>query len=233
LRIAIISDIHGNVEALETALSHIKSNAVDSIYCLGDIVGYGANPAECIDIVQDITSGVVLGNHDEAVFKSGAEDHFSQFAAQAVQWTRSKLSDTHIAFLKSLPLRISIHDMLMVHSAPGSPEAWKYIFNSMDAASQKDNFTERLCFIGHSHIPGCYSLTRNETQYSSQGRFIINVGSIGQPRDADPRLSYGLVDTFVGSYENVRLEYDVQRASDKIKKSGLPGYLADRILQGR
>jgi len=233
LRIAIISDIHGNLEALETALDHIHRQRVDRIYCLGDIVGYGANPSECLELVKHEANGIVLGNHDEAAFKLGAEDEFSHFAANAIHWTRSQLSMGQLAFLKSLPYQISFQDILFVHSAPSEPRTWKYIFGAMDAFTHRSSFMERLCFVGHSHLPGIYSLTSPDAAYNTTDRFIINVGSVGQPRDGDPRLSFGMLDTFSGMYENVRLEYPVLTAATKIREAKLPSYLAERLLHGK
>jgi diadenosine tetraphosphatase ApaH/serine/threonine PP2A family protein phosphatase len=233
LRIALISDIHGNLEALETAFDDIQRKGVDEIWCLGDIVGYGANPSECLELVSGTCSAMILGNHDEAAFQIGVENGFNDFASHAILWTRSNLSSEQLGLLKSLPYKISRSDILLVHASPSRPQAWKYVFGSMDAMSQKTVFSERLCFIGHSHIPGIYPLTGSSAIYNSTDRFIINVGSIGQPRDGDPRLSYGLLDTFSGSYENIRLEYDTSAAANKIRDAGLPAYLADRLLHGR
>lgn len=233
MRIALISDIHGNLEALETALDSIQSQGVERIYCLGDIVGYGANPAECLELVKSVANGVVLGNHDEAAFRVGTEDHFNMIAATAILWTRSQLSLGQVSYLKSLPYTISDHDMLLVHASPSKPKAWHYVFGRMDAVSLKDTFSERLCFIGHSHTPKIFSLSSEAAEYNTRDQFIINVGSIGQPRDGDPRLSYGLLDTFAGTYENVRLEYDALKAAGKIRQAHLPSYLADRLLHGK
>lgn len=233
MRIAIISDIHGNLEALETALEDIKKRGYDSIYCLGDIVGYGANPKECIALVREHCDGVVMGNHDEAAYLEGAELSFNSKAAIAAIWTRKQLSQEEHDYLKSLPMRLTVNDLLFVHSAPKNPQYWEYIFSAMQALAYADAFTERVCFVGHSHLPGVYSLDLKEGGYTPEGRFIINVGSIGQPRDGNPDLSYGYLDTVAGTYDNIRLPYNIDKAANKIREAGLPAILAVRLSEGR
>lgn len=233
MRIAIISDIHGNKEALETALEDIRQRAPDRIVCLGDIVGYGANPVECLAAVREATPYIVLGNHDEAIFDPSKREHFAPMAREAIIWTSNQLAASDRNFLAGLPYRLRIDEFLFVHATPEHPEEWDYIFGGFEARLHSRAFTERVCFVGHSHIPAVYSMTAGTTAYNGKDRFIINVGSIGQPRDGNPDLSYGIVDSVAGTYENIRLRYDVKAAVKKILANGLPQRLAHRLLEGR
>ncbi|CUU08272.1 Predicted phosphodiesterase [Candidatus Kryptobacter tengchongensis] len=235
MRIAIISDIHSNLEALTKAFEIIDTKNVDEIVCLGDIVGYGANPNECVEFIRKRVKYVVMGNHDYAVAVDPAElFYFSSYARESDLWTREVLTKENLDFLKSLPFTISLKNLLFVHSAPAQPREWEYIFTEAQAKVQFQYFKEKICFIGHSHFPGIFpengfyngKLDRNT-------RYIINVGSIGQPRDGDWRLCFGIFDMGTWTYEEIRSEYDVEKASVKIIQNGLPEFLARRILIGR
>ncbi len=233
MRIAIISDIHGNREALDAALNDISRRGVDFIVCLGDIVGYGPDPGYCIDRVRTTTSNVVLGNHDEAVFLPQRSMEFNHVARAAVQWTVRNLDEDQVSYLKSLPHSLAIQDILFVHSAPGDTGRWPYIFSNFEARMYFSKFRERLAFVGHSHVPGIFAENPSVTDFNGRDRFIINVGSIGQPRDRDKRLSYGILDTVAATYENIRLDYDVRTTASKILENGLPVSLAERLFVGR
>ena len=233
MRIAIISDIHGNLEGLTVAFEHIDSSSIDRIICLGDIVGYGPDPKECIALVRARTNLIIMGNHDEGVWDPARAEDFNSVARSALEWTVRELEDENKEFLKSLPYTLTIDDVLYVHSTPRNPEKWDYIFSAFEARLYADAFDERICFLGHSHVPGIYSMNPRVREYNTTDKFIINVGSIGQPRDGDPRASFGILDTVAGSYEQVRLDYDVESTAWKILKKGLPRYLAERILIGR
>lgn len=233
MRYAVISDIHSNREALSRALDLIDGMQVDEIVCLGDIVGYGANPSECLALVRERTSLITLGNHDHAVNDPKAKYDFNTFARSAIRWTVAKMTIEEKSILRSLPFSISLDQFHFVHATPHQPEQWDYIFSAFEARLYERAFHERVCFVGHSHVPGIYSMNPKVLSYNSTGRFIINVGSIGQPRDGDPRLSYGIVDTVAGTYENFRLEYDVETAAAKILDAGLPKSLAERLFIGR
>ncbi len=233
MRIAIISDIHGNREALDAALDDIFRRGVDVIVCLGDIVGYGPDPGYCIERIGKETSNVVLGNHDEAVFLPQKSMEFNHVARAAVKWTIRNLDEAHVTYLKNLPRSLSMHDILFIHSAPGDEGRWPYIFSNFEAQMYFSKFKERLAFVGHSHVPGLFSLNPSVTEFNGRDRFIINVGSIGQPRDRDKRLSYGVLDTVAATYENIRLDYDVRTTASKILENGLPVSLAERLFVGR
>ena len=232
MRLAIISDIHANLEALERVFEDVDAMEADRIVCLGDTVGYGADPAACLALVRERAHFCVLGNHDAAVFSEQERAFFNPNARLAVDWTAAQLDDEDIAYLRGLPYRISQDDMLFVHSAPRAPEQWDYVFSGMEARMQGRHFHERLCFIGHSHVPGLYPTDAGVKEYRHGQRYLINVGSVGQPRDGNWRASYGLLDTVAGTYENRRVEYDVQAAMRKIIDAGLPRRLAERLKVG-
>lgn len=235
MRLAVISDIHGNLEALEEALRDIDARAADEIVCLGDVVGYGADPAACLRLVRDRCRHVLLGNHDEAAFNPRIAESFNAYARRAAAWTRGQLEPEQRDFLRELPYMLSLEgeQLLFSHSTPRNAQDFDYIFGDMEARSYADAFSERLCFVGHTHIPRIHPLDARVRAYTPSDRFIINCGSVGQPRDRDSRASYGLLDTVAGTYENVRLVYDVAAAARKIVDAGLPEALASRLFDGR
>jgi len=233
MRIAIISDIHSNLEALEKALSIIAEKKIEEIVCLGDVVGYGANPNECLSLVRGITSHILLGNHDEAAVNLKNVEDFNPHAQLAAAWTNKTLTDENKKFIEALPYTLELSGLRFVHSSPFEPDAWHYIISPEDRSDNFSLFSEPICFFGHSHYPGVYG-EKIEDQIVERGKkFLINVGSVGQPRDHDWRLSFGIFDTDAWTYENIRSEYDVKTASEKIRKAGLPRPLAERILIGR
>lgn len=236
MHIAIISDIHGNLEALTKALQLIDEIGVDEIICLGDVVGYGPDPDDCVNIIRERSKVVLMGNHDYAVLDTDSTENFNPVAKQAVFWTQSHLSKDNLEYLRQLPYTYTYDDILFVHSTPHEPEKWDYIFNWDDALEQFEFLKEKICFVGHTHIPQIFypdpsmPLTMN---LSKEHKHIINVGSVGQPRDGDYQLSFGIFDTDQWKYEHVRSDYDVQQTSQKIRDRGLPVFLADRLLRGR
>lgn len=225
MKIAYISDIHSNLEALETALREITRLEVDRIYCLGDIVGYGADPNACVELIRESTQGAIAGNHDFAAVGLTSTKHFNSFAQQAIQWTDKQLSEDNRQYIKNLPLTLSNDSVFCVHSTPITPEKWGYIFSREDANRHLEAFDEPICFIGHSHIPAIF-------ESKDKARCIVNIGSVGQPRDRDPRLSFVIFDTDTVEFERVRLEYDVEKAAAKIRKVELPEFLAERLFLG-
>lgn len=232
MRLAIISDIHSNLEALQSALAAIDKESVDEIVCLGDIVGYGANPNECLHLVRERCSTILLGNHDAAAIDLSVANQFTIHARFSAVWTFSALSEQHKTFLQSLPRMRPRGEILFSHASPFEPEEWHYVISDFDRREAFHAFTERICFIGHSHIPVIFSERGKTAVLNTKGRFIVNVGSVGQPRDGKPDLSFGIFDTEAWSYRNIRTPYDITVAAEKIRRVGLPPTLAERLFYG-
>lgn len=251
---AVITDIHSNIEALEVVLADIDRRGIKTIVCLGDIVGYGANPKECIDLIMERAQYCICGNHDAAVFYEPF--NFNIGAERACYWTRQVLEeepnkafrDRRWDFLGKLPPRLVYEGMLFVHGSPRRPVN-EYLFgddvysNPAKLMANFERFNEVACFVGHTHVPGVFV---DDPYFESPGelaepgvyeiaeddKVIINVGSLGQPRDRDPRAAYGIVDE--GRVEFVRLEYDVEKTVHKILTTpDLDDFLGHRLLEGR
>ena len=232
MRLAIISDIHGNLEGLTKALEIIDTKEIDQIYCLGDTIGYGANPNECISLLRARGVPSVLGNHDQAVVNAAKAGTFNDFARQAVDWTARHLTADNLEYLSGLPYAIVAHDCTFVHASPDAPEEWNYILSVFEAQEHFRFFSTQICWVGHSHRSGIFCEDLKTKRVERGRRYIINVGSVGQPRNGDSRLSFGVFDTDRWSYEHVVSEYNVEAARRKIIDAGLPVFLADRLLFG-
>lgn len=224
--IAIISDIHSNREALEEVLNSVESQKADMLVCLGDIVGYGADPDYCVNTIREKAQIVIIGNHDHAALALTPTYTFNIYAKEAIEWTADKLSPSNIAYLEKLKFTERYESAVFVHSSPFKPEEWNYIMSSWEADWQFDYFTEKVCFIGHSHIPVEYT-----DRYGK--RRIVNVGSVGQPRDNDPRSCYYLYDAEKDKGRWIRVKYPYEIAMKKIIDAGLPRILAERLARGR
>ncbi|HTY09556.1 MAG TPA: metallophosphoesterase family protein [Bacteroidota bacterium] len=232
MKYAIISDIHGNLEALTKALGIIEERHVDEVICLGDVVGYGANPNECVDAVRRTCSAIVLGNHDEAALDPGGPHDFNPIAQKAIEWTAQQLTEENRSFLSSRPMNVKKEDVQFVHSSPRSPELWDYIINADDAVEAIRSCEEKICFIGHTHVPGIFSAHGRSRSVVRSEKQLVNVGSVGQPRDGNPMLAFGIFDSVKWEYELVRAVYDIQSAAEKILNAGLPRELGYRLMYG-
>lgn len=235
---AIISDIHANLEALTVCLDELDKIKPDRIICLGDLVDYCAQPNEIVEIIKSKCDVVILGNHDEGQFNYGLVEGFSEKAYASSCHTRTVIKAEHIEYFKTLPYTHSENDLLFVHGSPYMPETYKYVLNLVSAETNFNYFNEMVCFIGHSHRPVMFGKMEDDIYFSEPGilnpenKYIINVGSIGQPRDGNPKLSFGLFDTEKFEYKNIRLDYNIRRAYDKIINEGLPLELANRLFHG-
>lgn len=233
MRIAVISDIHGNLEALTAVLKRLRKEHADTIVCLGDIVGYGPFPNECIEIVHEQCDIVIRGNHD-----AGAEDGvpletFDPDGRIAMEWTRKQLSEIHRKFLLELPLiDTNSHGITYVHASPADPERWARISTWHDAAEMFPHFTNNACCVGHTHIPAVVASNGMVNDYQRGERHVINAGSVGQPRDGDPRASFALLDTKHDAVSIIRVEYSVASTVSATRKAGLPEFLAKRLELG-
>jgi predicted phosphodiesterase len=243
MRYAVISDIHGNVEALQAVLKDIKTRSIDNIICLGDIVGYYPDPERCIDLVREHVDDCVAGNHDYAAINRIDIQTFTYYAYAAMEWTRSHISDKAKEFLASLPLTIEKDGIFMTHSSPSNPQDWIYVFpDSEDAVFEAFNsLVFRLNFIGHTHWPSIMIQeedkiilhSEHSIKLDKKNFYLINVGSVGQPRDGDPRSAYAIYDIKMREVELRRLKYDIGKAQEKIIKAGLPERLAKRLEVGK
>jgi predicted phosphodiesterase len=237
MRIAIISDIHGNLEALQAVLNYIQEQEITEVYCLGDIVGYGANPNECLELITRVCTRVVIGNHDHAAIGLTNVNYFNDFAKVSAYWTYNALSDENKNYLMSLDFTWQNEKMLLVHATPFEPSMWHYVLTEREAGHEFESFGHPVCFIGHSHFPVIFSektgyLKDQKYLLQPQDRYLINVGSVGQPRDGNPRTCFCVYNTDMGQIEYIRLSYDTALAREKIVKAGLPVFLGDRLLKG-
>jgi len=232
MRIAVLSDIHSNLEALTAALHILDGQTIDEIICLGDTVGYGANPNECVALVRQRCRFVLKGNHEAAVANIAATESLTENARTAALWTSKQLTEDHLGFLRALPLTVAYQQLLFVHASPNDPAAWEYIMNEWDAALTMQSFSEPICFVGHTHFPEIYSTDGRKLSVIRGNRYLINVGSVGQPRDRNPQLSFGIFDTEKWLYKNLRAPYDVETASKKIIAANLPPALGQRLRLG-
>ena len=240
MKYAIISDIHSNLEALSRALEEIRKRKADQIICLGDVVGYGANPSESLRLVCEAASETVMGNHDQAIEDVPLRDDFSDLARIAIEWTASVLGQEDKKRIRDFS-RVVIdrkHNVTWTHGSAYEPAAYHYLFCRSDANSSFRVLETDFCFFGHTHVPSLFSTQSEEGRYLTEGvyqlskgeHYLINPGSVGQPRDRNPKLSFAFFDSDHRNLELVRLDYDNQKAAQKIRNAGLPAYLADRLL---
>lgn len=242
MRYGLISDIHGNLEALNAVLSEIDKLHVDTILCLGDVVGYGPNPNECVALVRERAAVCLIGNHDEASLGRVDLEFFNYIAREAIEWTMRELNPESSAYLRSLPYTHEFENVLIVHASPDEPRRWNYIISLEDAEQSFAAFEQQLCFIGHSHTPWVIDLqpggrmsVRQEypASFEERHRYLINVGSVGQPRDRNPAAAFGILDTAKKEYTLRRAPYEVGKTQKKIRAQGLPSFLADRLAAGQ
>lgn len=239
MKYAIISDIHANTEALSACLEEIDNIKPDRLICLGDLVDYCAEPNEVTEIIKQRCDAVILGNHDEAQFNYELASRWTEIAYITSRHTRNVIKPEYIEYFRSLPDKLSENDILFVHATPFVPRNYRYIRDADAAGINFHHFDEKICFIGHSHVPVIFEQSENGINEFSgdtlnkENKYIINVGSVGQPRDGDPRLSFGVFDTDTFEYRNIRIPYDIKSAAEKIMKENLPIYLADRLFEGK
>jgi diadenosine tetraphosphatase ApaH/serine/threonine PP2A family protein phosphatase len=211
------------------------------VLCLGDTVGYGADPLACVELVAQQAQAIVGGNHEYAVAGRLDLAWFNRYARAAAEWTQEHLDDDHRAYLAALPLISEVGEATLVHASPAQPEEWEYLVSAEDGFAAFPHFVTRWCFVGHSHVPGAWSLGSSGPEHhpgtveirAERGRrYIVNVGSVGQPRDRDPRAAYAIWDVEAGHVAIRRVTYDVATARRKITEAGLPRFLADRLSAG-
>ena len=240
MRFAILSDLHANLEATQAVLADARDRECTEFVCLGDVVGYNANPHECVEIVQKLKCPVVKGNHDEQASLEESSREFNALAEMAINWTRAQLTEADKTWLRGLQLLRQIGDFTIVHATLDAPEQWGYVFNILDAAASFAHQQTTVCFFGHTHVAGLFvrddgvkRLKAGELTIEATKKYFINTGSVGQPRDGDWRAAYCIYDTDKNVVEQRRVKYDLATAQQKIIKAGLPRMLADRLKLGR
>lgn len=241
MRVLIISDIHANLTALEAVLEHAKDQ--EAVWCLGDLIGYGPDPNECIELVASLPNSLsLIGNHDQAVLGEIPLSRFNSDAGAVVAWTQTVLSELNHAYLNTLPSKVALEGYTLAHGSPNQP-VWEYILDPNTADRNFEAFSTDYCFVGHSHLPiifqrpfpESFALPRPvqwQEPMELKPRMILNPGSVGQPRDGDPRASYGVLDTEAETWEMHRVEYDIKKVQERILEAGLPERQALRLMAG-
>lgn len=246
MRIGILGDIHSNLEALTTAVERLRGEAIDHWVQVGDIVGYGADPIACIEMVRSLGCTVCLGNHDAAVVGYMPTDYFNQYARAAIEWTRATLRPQDMDYIRGLPLKVEHAEYTVVHGSLHLPAQFGYVFSPVEAAESLSEQRTRVAFVGHSHVPAAYLQREGgtvhdldvvfesefETSIAGYARALLNVGSVGQPRDEDARAAYAIYDTEARTLRVARAVYDIAACQQKIRAAGLPSVLADRLALG-
>ena len=244
MRLGIFSDVHANFEALSAVLEAYKTERIDVYYCLGDTVGYGGSPNECADLIRELSRKTILGNHDAAVAGRMDYSYYYEAARHALDAHAALLSETNMGWLKALPYQemLSEHDVLLCHGSPVRLEEFEYIFAPEQARECLAIYDRigHLTLIGHSHLCKVFALTRNTVEELSSAdfslepdkKYIVSVGSVGQPRDFDNRASYTIYDSEKKRFEFKRIEYDIELAADKVLRARLEKNFAHRLFIG-
>jgi diadenosine tetraphosphatase ApaH/serine/threonine PP2A family protein phosphatase len=237
----IFSDIHSNLEALEAVLADAADKDIGATFCLGDFVGYGASPDQCVKRVVGMSNTkAVLGNHDAAVLDPRQRDFFNPVAKAGVLYSEQHTEADSIEFLQSLPMTLVEESFMVVHSSPDNPEAWTYVLEPLEASDAFHAMERPVAFIGHTHFPAVHSdngvvkpfMPGDRVRADEHRKIMVNVGSVGQPRDGDSRAAYVIYDNDRNEIDIHRVEYDIDAAAAKILDAGLPPMLADRLRRG-
>jgi len=244
VKYGIFGDIHGNLEALEAVLADMEEQGVTHPLCLGDLVGYGANPAECVEVVRAMGCPIVRGNHDDLVPQGKIPSSFSEPARQSLEYARRQMNPSQMNFLRRLPMLWMEDPITLVHATLDGPDSWGYISTRLEAQTCFFYQKTPLCFVGHTHRPCAFAQEKEVRPLEFRlvdvhpdrtriGRkFLFNVGSVGQPRDGDWRASYAIFSPQESKVDLRRVSYNLEKASSKILKAGLPESLAKRLLKG-
>lgn len=246
MRIGVIADVHGNAVALRAVLARLAEERVERMVCLGDVVGYGAQPSECVALASDACAVVLAGNHERAVLEPLVLAWFNDAAAAALQWTRGQLSEDEVALIRGWPASAEYEGILLTHGAPSDPD--RYLFDIHAAPAEFAAFELPIGLFAHTHSPLAFGLGSNADGAATVGRYVfspeseldlslcrrwlLNPGSVGQPRDRDSRASAMVLDTGAGTARLVRVEYDIARAQSAMMEAGLPAQLVSRLAFG-
>jgi diadenosine tetraphosphatase ApaH/serine/threonine PP2A family protein phosphatase len=228
------------LEALQAVLADIKEQKCTHVVCLGDVVGYGANPKECLDIIRGMNIPVVKGNHDEYIGVDVNPDGFNDAAAEAVTWSRAQLTEDDRKWLRELKYFRLVANFSIVHATLDAPQRWGYVFEKLEAAASFTYQNTQVCFFGHTHVPvafirdtGVRGGTYSKFRVEAGKKYFVNVGSVGQPRDGNPKSAYVIYDLVQQTIELRRLDYPIAEAQRKIRAAGLPERLAERLASGK
>ncbi len=251
MRYAVLSDIHSNLEALTAVMDRLALERIDQYLCLGDVVGYGADPAACLSRLQECQAMIVAGNHDQACVGTFDVGWFNDAARTAIAWTRDQLSLLDLNGLRRFPLTTTVDLFTLVHGSLKHPERFEYLVDAARAIDTMSACRTLMCLVGHTHVPCFIEYDRRSRRivrvlsaahdladitYRDDAdtlRYLLNPGSVGQPRDGDPRASVAVIDTNRHQIAVYRVSYDVTAAQQKIRQAGLPSFLADRLAVGR
>jgi len=241
-RIGLFSDIHGNLEALKAVLADMEEMGVQDKFCLGDIVGYGPDPAKCLELVRDLGCPILLGNHDEGCVALEPDSSFNTYALAALEHARRQLSDEQKDFLKTLPRKIETDGFTVVHGSLSDKKDWSYVLDVGDAKNHFHFQTQSVCFCGHTHKPAAWRQLKETVQglpivppftLEADAKYLINVGSVGQPRSLNSDACYVVYDKLTRKIEFRFVRYAVKKTQNKIIRAGLPPFLAQRLALGR
>jgi len=240
MRYAILGDIHANLEALEAVLRDAESQGATHYACTGDLVGYNADPRACLQIVRKLGCQTVQGNHDYYAACNESMELFTPMAQKSIRWTRRQLSPFERNHLRRLPMILDLEGFTLVHSSLASPHRWNYIFKRKAADASLRNQFNPVCFFGHTHVPLAF-VRGSATEKGFYGtlairkgyQYLVNVGSVGQPRDRNPKAAYVLYDLEARTVALRRVEYDIEAAQRKVRAAGLPFRNALRLAGGR
>lgn len=240
MKYAVLGDIHANIEALTAVLEECQKLGIEKYLCIGDVVGYNASPSECLEKVRSLDlGGIVMGNHDEQAAEDSDLVGFNPHAAFAIEWTRKNLTPEQRAFLGSLRLSLQLGKITIVHATLDSPRRWGYIFDKHSAGASFSYQFSQVCFCGHSHVPLAFEKfgtiqggKYKEIKVQAGHKYLVNVGSVGQPRDGDWRSAFVEYDTEANQITLHRVPYDMKTAQEKILKAGLPERNAMRLERG-
>ncbi len=239
---AFYSDVHANYEALEAVIADFARKDVSRSFFLGDAVGYGASPNECVEQIAAISEVRLLGNHDEAALNEEPPGDFNQYAKTAMDWTRATLDTRAKAIMQTFTIGEVREGFCLAHGSPDQPEQWNYVLDQVSAGQALSACSGQACLVGHTHQPLFFyqngeglptASAVNEFELEQNKRYVVNVGSVGQPRDGDPRAGYVLYDPEKRRLQFRRVAYNIKMAQEKIRQAGLPEFLASRLAMGR
>lgn len=238
----IFSDIHSNLAAFEAVLESMRSFPLERRVCLGDLVGYGVDVNECVELTRKNADICLIGNHDSVALRYESNLAFNPYAKKAIEWTQEELSEDSLSYMKTLSYVHEENDICFVHASPMSPAEWVYVTDLEDALDAFDHFSTRYCFVGHTHSPVIVAMKgeeipkiieEEEYERLDGERLLVNVGSVGQPRDRDPRACWCLFDSEKGFVRLIRVPYNVHLTQERMRAAEAPSFLIDRLEVGR